>query len=75
MLGKYMRAHREARGVKVGDLAERMKVTTATIYNWENGNRLPQLSMIYRWCAALGMTSDEDRHAAADALAAAQAAA
>ena len=47
------------------ELAERMFVTRSTITHWENGNRLPNVSMIYRLAECLDVNVDRLLSAAA----------
>lgn len=46
---------RTERGLSQRELAERLFVTRTAVNRWENGNRLPDVSMMMRLSAALGV--------------------
>jgi transcriptional regulator with XRE-family HTH domain len=55
-----MRKTREAKGIKVVDLADEMGVSIAIIYRWESlaNSRLPTVAHIRSICQCLGVSSD-----------------
>lgn len=55
-----MRKTREAKNIKVVDLADEMGVTIAMIYRWESlaNTHLPTVAHIRDICECLGVTSD-----------------
>lgn len=55
-----MRKTREAKNIKVVDLADEMGVTIAMIYRWESlaNTHLPTVAHIRDICKCLGVTSD-----------------
>ena len=58
ILGKTMRLIRIDKGVKKTQLAELLGVDRATVFQIENGERLPSLPYIYRFANIFGLTVD-----------------
>lgn len=56
--GDKIRAFRTARDLTQPQLAEILGKTKNTITNWESGTSRPELDMIPKLCAALGITAD-----------------
>ena len=52
-LGQVIRQHREAKGMSVAQLAEKVGVTTRYIYQIEAGERMPRMGVALRIIAAL----------------------
>ena len=56
--GEMLRKLRKEKGVSQNQLAIQMHVTHSTIARWENGRRLPDVSMIARLATVLGVSID-----------------
>lgn len=61
-----LRELRTAKNLSQRELAERMFVTRPTVARWENGSRLPDVSMIYRLAECLDVNVDRLLNAAAE---------
>ncbi|WP_167152463.1 helix-turn-helix transcriptional regulator [Streptomyces sp. MBT27] len=48
-----LRNRRLTAGLTCGDIAERIGVSTATVYRWENGERTPEGIYLVRWAHAV----------------------
>lgn len=59
ILGKIMRLIRIDKAIKKTELAELLGVDRATVFQIENGKRLPSLSYIYKFSNLFGITIDE----------------
>jgi transcriptional regulator with XRE-family HTH domain len=55
---KTIRELRHERGWSQHELAVRLGVTAATVYNWERGTNEPSASMYRRIARALGVSMD-----------------
>jgi transcriptional regulator with XRE-family HTH domain len=55
---------REARGLSVDDVSDRMGVDVATIRRWEAGEDEPDEAALNQLAGALGVSQDELRHEA-----------
>src|SRR5439155_12572755 len=58
-VGVEFKAAREAAGLTLRELAERLAVGTSTISRWENGQRMPKPGDVRRYLAALGAPEDK----------------
>ncbi len=56
---KTIRVLREERGWTQLELAHRLKVTPATVYNWERGRYEPKASQFRALARALGVSMDD----------------
>jgi len=54
-----LRELREERGLSPVDVAAALKVSLASIYNWENGRHEPRVSQLRRLAEFFGVTTDE----------------
>jgi transcriptional regulator with XRE-family HTH domain len=57
-LGDRIKGQRETRGMKRSELARRVDVTPAAVYNWEEIGARPRGSMIANIARVLGTTED-----------------
>ena len=57
--GKQLIALRTERGLSASQLAERMFVSKSTVSRWENGYRMPDLTMLSRLAVCLGVPYTE----------------
>ena len=57
--GKRIRALRQAKNLSQQQLADLMFVTRKTVGNWENGNRIPDITMLSRLSRHLGVQTYE----------------
>ena len=53
-----LRALRAERGMTARELAEEIGVSFPTIYRWESGDRIPDITMLMKLCRILGVSSD-----------------
>ena len=58
-IGKIIRDHRKEMGLTQEDMASRLGVTTPAVNKWENGNALPDISLLVPIARLLGITTDE----------------
>ena len=59
MMGQRLQRLRQAAGLSQPQLAEAAAVPVASLRNWEQGRRLPQLDAAARLASALGVSLDE----------------
>jgi len=52
-LSRHVRLAREARGLTVSELADRIGVSTMAVYNWESGRSRPRLPNLSALCRVL----------------------
>lgn len=52
----HIKELREARGMTLQDLADKMGVNRATVFRWEQGTRLPTLDKLPALAYALGVS-------------------
>ena len=57
--GKQLTKLREQRNLSMNQLAERMYVSRSTVFRWENGSRMPDLSMLSRLASCLEVSYSE----------------
>ena len=57
--GETIRREREAKGLRIRDLAEQVGVSFATIARWETGTRRPGLMNLHRLSQALGVSMSD----------------
>ena len=57
--GKQLTKLREKRNLSMNQLAERMYVSRSTVFRWENGSRMPDLSMLSRLADCLDVSYSE----------------
>ena len=58
-IGKFIAELRNERGITQAKLGEKIGVTNKTVSRWENGNYMPDLSVIIALCAELGISANE----------------
>ena len=58
-IGKFIAEKRREKSYTQAQLAEMLGVTSKTISRWENGNYMPDLSMLTPLCEALGIRVEE----------------
>ena len=58
-LGNTIRKYRKELGFTQEEMASRLGVTTPAVNKWENGNTLPDISMLAPIARLLGITTDE----------------
>src|SRR2546430_9516775 len=58
-VGVEFKAAREAAGLTLRELAERLPVGTSTISRWENGQRMPKPGDVRRYLPGLGAPEDK----------------
>ena len=59
LIGKYIAKKRKEKNLTQAQLAERLNVSNKTISKWENGNCMPDYSVIEILCRELGITISE----------------
>jgi len=59
LFGKRIRALRQEKNLSQQQLADLMFVTRKTVGNWENGNRMPDITMLSRLSRHLGVQTYE----------------
>ena len=57
-LGKRIRGRREKRGLKQGDIASALQVSPQAVSKWERGENAPDITLLGRLAALLGVTVD-----------------
>jgi transcriptional regulator with XRE-family HTH domain len=57
-LGKAIRILRQAKGLRIGDVAENAGISAPFLCLVENGERQPSLTVLQRLAAALGVPAD-----------------
>lgn len=57
--GETIRREREAKGLRIRELAEQVGVSFATIARWEAGTRRPGLMNLQRLSQALGVSMSD----------------
>ncbi len=58
VIGANIEKYRKARNISRGDLAARMQVSLSTVYRWESGDRIPDVTMIMKLCRLFGVSAD-----------------
>lgn len=58
-IGKYIAENRKKRNITQEQLAEKLGVTSKTISRWENGNYMPDISMLKPLSEELGVTLND----------------
>ncbi len=58
-IGKFIAELRNEKGMTQTELGERIGVTNKTVSRWENGNYMPDLSIIPFLCVELGVSANE----------------
>lgn len=58
-IGKFIAEKRREKSYTQAQLAEKLGVTSKTISRWENGNYMPDLSMLTPLCEILGISVEE----------------
>lgn len=58
-IGKFIAELRNEKGMTQSELGERIGVTNKTVSRWENGNYMPDISIITTLCAELGISANE----------------
>lgn len=57
-LGARIRGRREARGLKQSDVANALQISAQAVSKWERGENAPDISILLRLAAILGVTTD-----------------
>lgn len=52
-LSKHLRLAREARGLSVAEVADKVGVSAMSVYNWESGRSRPRLRNLSALCKTL----------------------
>ena len=58
-IGKFIAVNRKAKGLTQEQLGEMLGVSNKTVSRWENGNYMPDLSLLEPLSSALGITLNE----------------
>lgn len=58
-IGKFISSLRKEKGYTQEQLAEKLNVSNKSISRWENGNTMPDLSLIPKLCEILGISINE----------------
>lgn len=58
-IGKFIAELRNEKGMTQSELGEKIGVTNKTISRWENGNYMPDISIITTLCAELDISANE----------------
>lgn len=58
-IGKYIANLRKEKNITQQELADQLNVTDRAVGNWENGRRLPDISLIKELCEIFAITIDE----------------
>lgn len=58
-IGEFLQELRKGKGLTQKELAEQIGVSDKTISKWENGNSVPDTSLLLTLCAALEITVNE----------------
>lgn len=58
-IGKFIAELRHEKGLTQTELGEKIGVTNKTISRWENGNYMPDISVITTLCLELGISANE----------------
>ena len=58
-IGSFLQEVRKDKGLTQKELAEQIGISDKTISKWENGNSVPDTSMLLPLCEALGITVNE----------------
>ena len=58
-IGKFIAENRKAKGLKQKELAEKLGVSDKTVSRWENGNYMPDLSILKPLSEVLGISLNE----------------
>ena len=58
VIGANIEKYRKARNITRSDLAAKMQVSLSTVYRWESGDRIPDVTMLMKLCRLLGVSAD-----------------
>lgn len=58
-IGEFIQQSRKAKGLTQKDLGDRIGVSDKTISKWENGNSVPDTSILNELCASLDINVNE----------------
>ena len=58
-IGEFIQQSRKAKGFTQKDLGDRIGVSDKTISKWENGNSIPDTSILNELCATLDINVNE----------------
>lgn len=58
-IGKFIAELRKENGMTQTELGDKIGVTNKTISRWENGNYMPDISVIPKLCVELGISANE----------------
>ena len=61
-IGRYIQYLRKAAGMTQKDLADRLDISFQSVSKWENGESLPDTSILLALCDELGTTADKLLH-------------
>ncbi|MBR1664249.1 MAG: response regulator [Ruminococcus sp.] len=59
LIGKRIQKYREERGLSKVEFSKIMGVTLQTVYRWESGERVPDLTTLMTLCRVLGINPDK----------------
>lgn len=58
MLKISLAAARVNKGLTQREVAEKLRISTKTLVNWENGITFPTIEMVYKLCELYGVSVD-----------------
>lgn len=58
-IGKFIAELRNEKNMTQSELGEKLGVTNKTVSRWENGNYMPDISLITTLCTELGISANE----------------
>lgn len=58
-IGKFIAELRNEKSMTQSELGEKLGVTNKTVSRWENGNYMPDISLITTLCTELGISANE----------------
>lgn len=58
-IGKFIAELRNEKNMTQSELGEKLGVTNKTVSRWENGNYMPDISLITALCTELGISANE----------------
>ena len=58
-IGSNIKSHRGCLGLTVSELAKKMDVSYQTVYRWESGERIPDITMLIELAAIFGVSIEE----------------
>lgn len=58
-IGANIKSHRSRLGMTVSELAKKMDVSYQTVYRWESGERVPDITMLIELASIFGVSIEE----------------